>query len=168
MSNDSLDELLQDGFRYALSLTHDVTKAEDILQDAWVAVLNANISKPKQKKQNLYEKPYLFSAIRTRFINQYRREALVPISSLDTEFSELADFPDIAADSFSDRDIDKLLQQLRPVEREALYLSAVEGYTVKEISIQTDQPRGTVLSLIHRAKVKLKNTLHITQKEVSL
>ncbi|MBI3777250.1 MAG: hypothetical protein HY273_17190 [Gammaproteobacteria bacterium] len=36
-----LSELLQHGYRYALSLTHHKTRAEDLLQDAWVAVLQA-------------------------------------------------------------------------------------------------------------------------------
>jgi len=45
--------------------------------------------------------------------------------------------------------------QLRPNEREALYLNAVEGYTAREIAKQTDMPRNTVLSLIFRARKKL-------------
>jgi RNA polymerase sigma-70 factor (ECF subfamily) len=52
-------------------------------------------------------------------------------------------------------DIDALLSELRPEEREALFLHGVEGYTASEISRLTGQPRGTVLSLLHRARQRL-------------
>jgi DNA-directed RNA polymerase specialized sigma24 family protein len=35
---------------------------------------------------------------------------------------------------------------------EALFLHEVEGYSASEISPMTGQPRGTVLSLMHRAR----------------
>ena len=61
-------ELLQSGLRYAISLTHDTHRAEDVLQDAWLAVLKA---------RGPHSKPYLFRVIRTRFINYNKREQLV-------------------------------------------------------------------------------------------
>jgi DNA-directed RNA polymerase specialized sigma24 family protein len=51
--------------------------------------------------------------------------------------------------------LEALLMQLRPDERGALYLNAVEGYTAREIAKQTDMPRNTVLSLIFKARKKL-------------
>lgn len=48
------------------------------------------------------------------------------------------------------------LNNLRSQEREALFLTAVEGYTAQEIADLTHQPRGTVLSLVHRAKQKIR------------
>jgi RNA polymerase sigma-70 factor (ECF subfamily) len=55
-----------------------------------------------------------------------------------------------------------LLSELRPEEREALFLHEVEGYTASEISRMTGQPRGTVLSLMHRARERL---LKLAQRE---
>lgn len=52
--------------------------------------------------------------------------------------------------------MDRFLRQLRDVERETLYLSVVEGYTADEISTMTSTARGTVLSMLHRAKIKLR------------
>jgi len=49
------------------------------------------------------------------------------------------------------------LETLRPVERESLFLSAVEGYTAQKIADFTQQPRGTILSLIHRARKKVSS-----------
>lgn len=36
-----LQDLVQRGFRFALSLTHDRTRADDLLREAWLAVLRA-------------------------------------------------------------------------------------------------------------------------------
>lgn len=153
-----IESLLQDGYRYALSLSHNPAKAEDLLQDAWVAVLQA---------KGPHEKAYLFSAIRSRFLNQHKRELLVPIVSIDEEqIGGVEQVMGLADVSIDDNDLEKSLATLRPVEREALYLSAVEGYTANEIAINTERSRGTVLSLIHRAKKKLQQFLDEELREV--
>ena len=56
-------------------------------------------------------------------------------------------------------EIQALLSCLRAEEREALYLNCVEGYTAAEIGELTDQPRGTVLSHLSRAKKRLQQTV---------
>ncbi len=148
MSADSLADLLQNGFRYALSLTHDRARAEDLLHDAWLAVLRAG---------GPQHKGYLFSAIRTRFLNHHKRERLVPCVSLDeARDAGLEESQNLFELDLDSGDLERSLASLRPVEREALFLSAVEGYTAEEIAIRTNQPRGTVLSLIFRAKQKLR------------
>lgn len=149
---DDLEQLLQHGFRYALALTHDRTRAEDVLQDAWVAVLRAG---------GPHRRGYLFAAIRSRFIDQYRREQLVVIEPIaDPDLAGAQSAADMLGDADAFRaDLDTLaraLGTLRAPEREALYLAAVEGYTAAEIAENTHQPRGTVLSLIHRARKKVR------------
>ncbi len=144
-------ELLQSGFRYALSLTRHQHQAEDILQDAWLAVLKANGS---------HTRPYLYAAIRTRFLNANKREQLVPFVSMDEapEYQIQNQTPDL--DDYVDHVLlDKSLGKLRSIEREALFLMVVEGYSAREVAEFTGQPRGTVLSLVHRAKSKLKDML---------
>ena len=59
--------------------------------------------------------------------------------------------------------LEDALGELRPNERAALYLSAVEGYTAREIGELLDMPRGTVLSLMHRGRNRLRRLLE--QKE---
>lgn len=159
MPPDPLADLLQHGYRYALSLTHDPARAEDLLHDAWIAVQQAGGSQSKG---------YLFSAIRTRFFNQHKRERLVPFVSLDEEREKRGEqAQDLPGPHPDHEDLERSLATLRPVEREALYLSAVEGYTADEISSRTKQPRGTVLSLIHRAKQKLRRFFEQEVREVN-
>lgn len=144
---ENVEDLLHSGFRYALSLVSDKSRAEDLLQDAWLAVLKA---------KGPQHRPYLYSAIRSRFINLNKREQLVSVVSLD-DVSELED--PIEEEVYSRLDssvLEEALTRLRCIEREALFLFVVEGYTVSEIALFTQQPRGTVLSHIHRAKIKVR------------
>jgi RNA polymerase sigma-70 factor (ECF subfamily) len=143
-----LRELLLSGYRYALSLTHHRAQAEDLVQDAWVAVLQAHGPRTRA---------YLFTAIRSRFLNWHRRERLVPMVPLDDPYDASGDDPPLPA--VDPEELERALGTLRPVERETLYLACVEGYTAKEIGVLTQVPRGTVLSLLHRARRKLRRAL---------
>ena len=153
----SLPELLQHGYRYALSLTHNTSMAEDLLQDAWVAVLKAD---------GPHIKNYLFSAIRSKYINNNKRDRLVPMVPLES--NHLEEQTTNFEYEFDNEQLNISLATLRAVEREAIYLSAVEGYTAQEIADYTKQPRSTVLSLIHRARKKLRENLSEDLKEVKL
>jgi len=153
-------ELLLRGFRYAYSLTHDTTRAEDLLQDGWVSLLSAG--GPRRRS-------YLFAAIRSRFIDGCRREQLLVFESLDEEGENHIDNIPAphAADLFNcdDAGLQQALATLRPMEREALLLADVEGYTAQEIAELTGHPRGTILSLIHRSRGKLHRRLSKRDQE---
>jgi len=146
-------ELLGHGLRYAFSLSHHQAQAEDLLQSAWLAIFKAN---------GPLNKAYLFKTIRNLFINQYRRNTLAPMVPLD-DFSE--EGPDMGQQQHLDNvesDLDAVgtaMESLRAIEREAMYLFAVEGYTADEIAELLDTTRGTVLSLIHRSRKKIKTRL---------
>lgn len=157
--SDLLAELLQHGYRYALSLTRHPAKAEDLLQDAWVAVIQAD---------GPHEKGYLFSAIRTRFYNLYRRELLVPMESLDreAEAASLDGRERVQQHDFDDPRLEGALAQLRGIEREVLYLSAVEGYTAQEIAGITGQARGTVLSMLSRIRSRIQRHFSVAAEKV--
>jgi len=140
----ALETLLQRGYRYALSLTHDGVRAEDLLHDAVVSLL---------RKNKLREVPYLIATIRNRFIDLYRRERLVVMHPLDDQTDAALETEDAPLDEAI---LEEALGSLRPPEREALYLATVEDYTAQEIADLTGRPRGTVLSMIHRARKKLR------------
>ncbi|MHC4958183.1 MAG: RNA polymerase sigma factor [Planctomycetota bacterium] len=149
MTGGELEALLQRGYRYALSLTHDESRAEDLLQDAVVGLL---------RHDRLHDggghAGYLFATIRNRFIDRYRKERFLVMESLEAAPELALDEPDDAIDG---ERLELALGTLRPQEREALYLAAVEDYTAREIGDLTGRPRNTVLSLIHRARAKLRD-----------
>jgi RNA polymerase sigma-70 factor (ECF subfamily) len=140
-------ERLQKGYRYALALTHHAADAEDLVHEAWL-----NLSRRYGRVET---NALLFTAVRNLFVDQCRRKKIVQFDSLDE-----AEGPELPA--ISDRepgvqgDLDALLAALRPVEREALFFHYYEGRTAEEIAQMTGQPRGTVLSLLHRAIAKLR------------
>jgi RNA polymerase sigma-70 factor (ECF subfamily) len=152
----SPEELLRQGYRFALSLTHDPAAAEDLLQDGWVAVLRAD--GPRSA-------PYLIAAIRSRWVDRHRRALIAPTESLDAK-PRLA--REIEEDLWNDpcdavalkTTLQRALGLLRPEERSVLLLSAVEGYTAREIGELLDAPRGTVLSLMHRTRAKMRRWLN--------
>lgn len=111
-----------------------------------------------------WERPYLFATIRNRFIDACRRRQTLRFVSLEddgdanVETFRNFDSPE-AFDCFESRLLHEALGTLRPDERETLFLAVVEGYTAEEIARLSDRPRGTVLSLIFRAKRKLRARL---------
>ncbi len=146
-----LDDLLQRAYRYALALTHDPSFAEDLVQEACVSIA---------KRGGPWQVGYLFSAIRSRFIDACRRRKLVAFESIE--------HADVAAAEVVDPTLDGPLEQalarLKPADRELLLLAVVEEYTTKEIAALTGRPLGTVLSNIHRAKLKLREWLSPLQR----
>jgi RNA polymerase sigma-70 factor (ECF subfamily) len=149
---EELEDLLRRGYRFALSLTHDPVSAEDLLQDAWLSILTPG--RPRHVG-------YLFAAIRNRFFDLHRRAKLLVVEPLDPAEETPPDAEPAAALAQEELRIDLLtLEQalglLRPEEREALFLTAVEGYTAQQAAELTGRPRGTILSLVHRARLKMR------------
>jgi RNA polymerase sigma-70 factor, ECF subfamily len=143
-------ELLQVAFRYAFSLTHHQCDAEDLVQSAWLKLLSM---KAKVPAKNL-----LLVTIRNLFFDELRRRKIISFCTLDEQEQMVSK----SATHSAFGDIDAMLSELRPTEREALFLYEVEGYTASEISRLTGQPRGTVLSPMHRARLRL---LKLAQNE---
>ncbi|MCK4412554.1 MAG: RNA polymerase sigma factor [Candidatus Eisenbacteria sp.] len=160
-SDVDLHLLLQRGYRFAFSLTHDETAAEDLVQDAWLSILRA---------AGPWTVAYLLTAIRNRFIDQWRRDRLVGFEPLSDDQPRLVGGePDLWSDGHEigirARALKRALDQLSPDERSALYLSAAEGYTAQEIANLFDKPRGTILSMVFRAKEKLRRQLRFNAGE---
>ena len=144
-------DLLQAGFRYALSLRAGYQDAEDLVQEAWYRL--------HRHDGRVGSKSLLFTTIRNIHIDRYRRGRLVVFESLD----EAGDTVDESASELdarlTARDLEAPLGSLRSEEREALFLMLVEGHTAQQVADFTGRSRGTVLSLVHRAKQKLRRAL---------
>ncbi len=143
-------ERLQKGYRYALALTHHPEDAEDLVHEAWLNLC--------RRYGQVESNAVLFTAVRNRFVDQCRRKKVVQFESLDEpeapEIPEIVDNPPGV-----EGDLSALLATLRPAEREVLFLHYYEGRTAEEIGQMTQRPRGTVLSLLHRAIHKLRSAV---------
>ncbi|MBE0486179.1 RNA polymerase sigma factor [Marinobacter sp.] len=145
------EELLQAGYRYALALRCKEQDAQDLVHEAWIR-LNSQLIP-------LVNRPRLVRTIRNLYIDRYRREQILVVESLDEAQIPVIEDTAVFDHSFAADDLDACLAKLRPPEREALFLNSVEGYTAAEIARITGRPRGTVLSLVHRARLKMKGML---------
>jgi len=143
-------DLLQAGFRYAFSLTHQHHDAEDLVQEAWIRL--------SRLYGNVANKSLFFVTIRNLFIDQYRRKNLVLIDTLEPINEPAAD-DDLLQLTLTADDIEQAMGSLRAEEREVIFLNIVEGYTAREIAELTQRSRNTILSLLHRGKKKLVNEL---------
>ncbi len=149
---EELRDLLRRGYRFALSLTHERARAEDLLQDAWLSILSSR--RPQHAG-------YLFATIRNLFFDLHRRSKLLVIEPLDASEDPIPDAEPVDILAQEELRIDVLtleqaLARLRPEEREALFLTAVEGYTAQQAAELTGRPRGTILSLVYRARLKIR------------
>lgn len=143
-------DLLQAGFRYAFSLTHQHHDAEDLVQEAWIRLSRLH--------GTVANKSLFFVTVRNLFIDQYRRKNLVLIDTLEP-FNEPAAEDDLLQLTLTTEDIEQAMGSLRAEEREVIFLNIVEGYTAREIAELTQRSRNTILSLLHRGKKKLVNEL---------
>lgn len=158
---EEVDALLDSAYRYAFSLAHDAAEAEDLLQDACLSILGSGAK---------WERSYLFATVRNRFIDRYRRNRKILFLSLEAGDGAPHDVTDEnwdAADVLLNGQLDRALATLRVEERETLFLAVVEGYTAEEIAELTSRPRGTILSLLHRTKAKLRDVLGRDRKVLS-
>lgn len=151
-ARDETIELLQAAYRYAISLTAHPEEAEDLVHDSWLRVV--------ERYGNRVDRALIFRTIRNLFIDRYRRAKRFPSEPYD-EYSDRREIGESSLpDVHGDRALHQALARLGDNEREILFLAVVEGYTMGEIARLTDTPRGTVLSLVHRSRIKLRRWLN--------
>lgn len=151
-ANCDIEPLIQAGYRYACALQSDAGEAQGLVHEAWLKV-------NKRYRQNV-NKALLFTAIRNLYIDKYRRAQRESAYSLDqTSDSHPEQVGETDVMELPDAQLHRALLKLGNEEREILFLSVIEGYTAEEISQLTKRARGTILSCLHRARIKLKNCL---------
>ncbi len=148
----TIRDLLQAGYRYAWTLTQDRDAAEDLLHDACLSL--ARGSRP-------WSRGLLFRAIKHRCIDAHRRrERTVAEARFDAaglaEYAEDSSEDGVLARLIQTDEVEHALSRLSDTEREVVYLAWCENYTAREIARAVSRPRNTVLSVLHRARQKLR------------
>lgn len=139
-------------FRYCMALCGERENARDLLHDALEKYLR-NMPKEVQNAE-----AYIRQIARNTFIDQLRqRNIIVTESPID---------PDVLASSEKTLEtmmIDKLTleetwRKLTHLERETIFLWAVDGMSASEIALQIGQSRNTVLSRLHRLRLRIQGS----------
>ena len=141
------ESLLQEGYRYGLSLSGRHHDAQDLVQQAAFRLYRCY--------GQLKNRRLLYTTIRNLFYDQLRKEKVVAFDSLEETGSRGVELP-ARAPGTDYGDAERLLGQLEPNEREVIFLHYISGYTAREIGKLTGRPRNTVLSLLHRTRKKLE------------
>jgi RNA polymerase sigma-70 factor (ECF subfamily) len=143
-------EFRPDLFRYAFWLSRSRNLADDVVQEA---LLRAWKSYGDLKERDS-AKQWLVTIVRREHARMYERK------QLDTV--DIANFEEQIPASESDPDLQRMrraLFQLDDGYREPLALQVLLGHSVREIGGLMGLPEATVLTRLHRARNKLKESL---------
>jgi RNA polymerase sigma-70 factor (ECF subfamily) len=155
-------EHLDSLYGYALTLTHDQTEAEDLVQETYLRAVRAF----GQLVPNSNLKSWLFVIMRNAWLNQLRHTRSGPC------FVELDKEEDVAATArttdnpyllyvrkLERQEIQVAIGSLPPLYREIIVLRDIEGFSYQEIATLLACPAGTVMSRLGRAREKLRRAL---------
>lgn len=138
---------------YALSLTRDRDRADDLVQDSVVKALAGQRS--FQPGTNF--PAWLFRIQRNEFISGLRRQR--PTVQIDDVIANALSHPPAQESGLIMREFTKAFGLLAASQREALLLAVLEGWSYQRIAALSDVSVGTVKSRISRARTALKQTL---------
>lgn len=154
---DKVLPLLDNAYRYAVTLTRSAVEAEDVLQEA---MLRAYRSFASLRSDDA--KPWLLVIVRnTYFSMRSRHRTAVSLEALQEESTDLnaASRPGpeaLAEDADVRRLLGTLLARLSPEHREVLLLREIEDLNYREIAELLGIAEGTVMSRLARARAALK------------
>ena len=157
--NNALMSLSDKLHYYALSLTSDSEKANDLLQETFLKALTYR----DKFAQNTNFKAWIYTIMKNTFINDYRRgiktkntfEGSVSDYHMTTSRDKVYPSPDSL---YSTREINRTIQELEDDYR-IPFTMFLEGYKYKEIADELNLPLGTVKSRIFFTRKKLEKSL---------
>ena len=152
-------EELNTFYRYCISLTGDENSAWDLLQCCLEKYVK---HEPLEVNDS---KAYFRRMLRNQFIDDQRKKGNQQLDELDEENTVIPIDSRSLDDIIVEREmVEIIMSSLTPHEREILFLWAVEGFTVQDISNDLGIPKGTLLSRLHRLKIKVKKKLGASRK----
>jgi RNA polymerase sigma-70 factor (ECF subfamily) len=135
---------------YLLHATGSQSAAEDLLQEAYLRLIRADI---RVNDEN-HRKNYLFRIATNLLRDRFRRRR--PPAA---ELTEARDPADQAADIQLKSDLSKALRELTPRERQLLWLAYVEGMSHHEIAAAVGLKSGSIRPLLFRARRRMAEVL---------
>lgn len=156
------DEELSQFYRYCIALTQDKDNAFDLLQATFEKLLIRG-NKGLDNKRS-----YFFQMIRNQFIDDERKKRIRNEESYEENKVIELDLPSLEDISIDREQVDQIMELLRSEEREILYLWAVEGYTIQELALHLEIPKGTLLARIFRLRSRIKEICGVESKRAGL
>ena len=143
----------QDMYRYAAWLCRDKAIAEDVVQEALLRAWKSLDA----LRDDAAAKPWLLTIVRRENARYFERKRLETIDIDNLTASQAALLSEQPDEDIGD--MREAIFALNNDYREPLVLQVLMGYSTKEIAEQMGLNQGAVLTRLHRARAKLKNTM---------
>jgi len=141
--------------RYARALTHDVFRADDLVQDT---LLRA-IAQQHRSRYDSNLRAWLFTIMHNQNVNGVRRSMREGIT---LEFNDKSPFLTAATDPagrLSLRDLDRALACISEEQRRVILLIGLEGTSYQEAAVILEVPVGTIRSRVFRGRELLRKLM---------
>lgn len=152
----------------ALKMAMNSQDAQDLVQETYMKAYRSF----HQFKKDTNIKAWLYTILTNTFINTYRKKQKTLQSIDSAQINEwqinnsqsennfgLRSAETEVLDALSDERIKQAMASLSKEYQLVVYFADIEGYSYKEISEILDIPVGTVMSRLHRARIKLRKIL---------
>jgi len=151
------DRTARQVWAYLARITGDRTLADDLLQESYYRFLRARQSFTSES----HRRNYLFRIATNLAHDRHRRAhgtVNVPIPA-ENEPGALADGRDVAAETQKRADLERAMAQLKPREREMLWLAYAHGSSHEEIAASLGLRKSSIKILLFRARRRLASAL---------
>ena len=145
---------------YAISLTRDIHRAEDLVQET---VLKA-ISKQETFEAGTNLQAWLFTILRNLFLSAHRRTQREVEDADGIHAAGMITIPD-QEDRLAVQDLHAALAKLPREQREALLLMGAEGLSYEEAAEALATKVGTIKSRVNRARTRLAELMGLVHED---
>jgi RNA polymerase sigma-70 factor (ECF subfamily) len=145
---------------FAISLTRDVNRAEDLVQET---VLKA-ISKQEKFEAGTNLQAWLFTILRNLYFSAHRKTQREVEDADGSYAATMISVPD-QEDKIIVQDLYGALAKLPQEQREAILLVGAEGMSYEETADALGVKVGTIKSRVNRARGRLARLLAVEQEE---
>jgi RNA polymerase sigma-70 factor, ECF subfamily len=141
---------------YLQRMTGDAAAADDLLQESYYRFLRATVS----LENETHGRRYLFRIATNLARDRYRRQRVRPAAAPSDEVDRAADPAATGQASVEHRlDLTRAMDQLRPRDREMLWLAYAQGASHREIAAVVGVGHASVKPLLFRARRRLSALL---------
>jgi len=145
---------------FAISLTGDLDRADDLVQEA----IMRGLTHIDQFEPGTNMQSWLFTILRNLFHTQHRRRKR-EVEDPDGIMASRVPVAPEQAGHLDWEDLQTALKALPVLQREALLLVAVEGFSYEEAAAICNTKMGTIKSRINRARVRLAELTGVEEME---
>jgi RNA polymerase sigma-70 factor, ECF subfamily len=145
---------------FAVSLTRDINRAEDLVQDT---ILKA-ISKQEKFEAGTNLQAWLFTILRNLFLSAHRKTQREVEDADGVHAASMVSIPD-QEDRLTMQDLHAALAKLPREQHEAIMLVGAEGMSYEEAAEALATKVGTIKSRVNRARNRLAELMGLVHEE---